>query len=47
METRLIIAYVLIAMLVAGAGFCVILIRRNLAHKKRRDEGRGDHTLNR
>ncbi len=41
METRLIIAYSLIAIMALCAIFGVVMIRRKLAHNRRRDHGNG------
>lgn len=43
METRLIIAYSLIALMAVFAIIGGFAIRRNSARKQRRDEGRGDY----
>lgn len=43
METRLIIAYSLIALMAALAIIGGLAIRRNNARKQRRNEGRGDY----
>ena len=43
METRLIIAYSLIALMAVFAIIGAVAIRRNSARKQRRDEGRGDY----
>ncbi len=43
METRLIIAYSLIALMVVAAIVGAVAIRRNNARKHRRDQGLGDY----
>lgn len=43
METRLIIAYSLIALMVAFAILGAVAIHRNNARKQRRDQGHGDY----
>jgi hypothetical protein len=43
METRLIIAYSLIAIMVAIAAFGIFKLSQNKAKLQRRDSGNGDH----